>query len=95
MAKSKKKIETQTFGVDSGTALVVDPAYLDEFMKYFDYDKFAESKDPVKYVKKVARKAFPLVKGKQMVALIQTGGDGIYKISIMTEGFSRTIKIEA
>lgn len=81
------------FVVDSGTFLVIDPAYLKRFARHFKYDEFARVDDQEDYIVKTAKRAFPRAE-VQLVGLAQGfGGDGDYELIISPKGEMRISKI--
>ena len=67
------------FGVDSGMVLLIDPCYLEEFAKHFNYDEMVHPTTNVESYK-VTSKAFPLAE-KGFIGLLHSfGGDGVFEI---------------
>lgn len=81
------------FTVDSGTYLIIDPCYLERFMRYFNYNEFASSQDPQLYIRQVAKKAFPKAEVNVVALVKDFGGDGVFSVTVSKKG-TATIKRE-
>jgi len=76
----------ELFTVDSGTVLLIDPAYLERFMEYFDEAAFGKSGSPKGYIKSILNRAFPNSKVNNVALLEGFGGDGVFGVTIDEKG---------